>query len=73
MITYPPKRPYPQAHLPALQPDEAWLLVSILNCIRDAIFRAHGDAMRQWIDADAQPISKPTDPARSANNTDSPV
>lgn len=40
-----PSPPHPQAHLPALDGDDALLIVNILQRITDAIWRAHGPAM----------------------------
>ena len=41
------RQPHPQAHLPPLDPDEALRFVALLQRIIDAVWRAHGLAMRE--------------------------
>lgn len=40
-----PPPPHAQAHLPALDGEDALLVVNILQRVADAIWRAHGPAM----------------------------
>ena len=40
-----PPPPHAQAHLPALNGNDALLIVNILERVTDAIWRAHGPAM----------------------------
>jgi hypothetical protein len=47
-----PKRPYAQIHLPALTAPEALLLASILDKASDAIWRAHGKDMADFLGLD---------------------
>jgi hypothetical protein len=44
-----PKRPYAQIHLPALTAEEALLLANIFEKASDAIWRAHGAAMAEFL------------------------
>jgi hypothetical protein len=45
-----PKRPYAQIHLPALMPKEALLVANIFDRASAAIWRAHGDDMKAFLD-----------------------
>jgi len=47
-----PKRPYAQIHLPALTAKEAVLLANIFDKASDAIWRAHGEAMVEFLGLD---------------------
>lgn len=44
-----PKRPHAQIHLPALTPEEALLLANIFDRASDAVWRAHGRAMADFL------------------------
>ena len=47
-----PKRPYTQIHLPALTAEEALLLANIFDQASDAIWKAHGEAMAEFLGFD---------------------
>ena len=44
--------PHAQAHLPALDGDDALLIVNVLQRVADAIWRAHGAAMHASLEED---------------------
>lgn len=50
-----PKRPYAQIHLPALTAEEAVLLAHIFDKAGAAIWRAHGEAMLEFLSWSDQP------------------
>jgi hypothetical protein len=59
-----PRRRHAQIHLPPLQPDEAVLLVNFLERAITAVWRAHGDAMADFLGRvapDSQMMVKPYD------------
>ena len=58
------RRPHPQIHLPALEAQEALLLVAICERIITAIWRAHGDAMAN-VKANSLAPSPPPAPSDS--------
>lgn len=62
---------HPVIHLPALTADQALLLVHILDCIHDAIWRAHGQAMQLRRDelAGLRPASHPAPPPPFPDDT----
>jgi hypothetical protein len=55
------RRPHAQIHLPPLEPDEAVFLVNFLEKAVQAIWRAHGDAMADYLGRVA-PDSMPRPP-----------
>jgi hypothetical protein len=67
-----PGRRHAQIHLPALDPDEAVLVVELLERVIRGIWRAHGDAMADFlgrVDPDSDLMVQPYDAelARSDN------
>lgn len=58
MAPYHPDRNHAQLHLPPLNPDEAVLLASIFSRLESAIWRAHGNAMADFLGR-TQPDSTP--------------
>lgn len=55
-----PPPPHAQAHLPALNGDDALLIVNILGRITDAIWRAHGPAMQTALEETCCRVSTTT-------------
>lgn len=55
---------HPVIHLPALTPDEALLVLHILDRIHDAIWAAHGHAIELRRDelAALEPVPRPASP-----------
>ena len=49
-MNYFPQKPHAQLHLPALTPEEALLIVGILDNMCSAIWRTHGDAIVEFLD-----------------------
>lgn len=54
----PSRRRHAQLHLPALSAEQALLLVTILERVIRAIYRAHGDAMADLCAARIDPPSQ---------------
>jgi len=49
------QRPHAQLHLPALRAEQALLLVNVLERAIEAVYRSHGEAMRELLDARIDP------------------